>query len=182
MIVPKIDRTSAPSASAHPPDGAPARTQRWPLRSRLELRPVPAAARSARLHARNTLRKWHMAALTETVELLVSEIVGNAINASARVPWQRREIQQGICPPRIRFWLASDRRSVLIQVWDGDPHQPVRQDPPSDAEAGRGLLLIEALSEQWGSYALDGQSGKIVWAVCARWGTRRKAPLTGESR
>lgn len=99
-----------------------------------------------------------MAALTETVELLVSEIVSNAINASARVP----------CPPRIRFWLASDRRSVLIQVWDSDLHHPVRQDPRSDAEAGRGLLLVEALSEQWGSYLMDGQSGKIVWAICAR--------------
>ena len=85
-----------------------------------------------------------MAALTETVELLVSEIVSNAINASARVPRQQRQIQR-----------------------DVDLHHPVRQDPRQDAEAGRGLLLIEALSEQWGSYALDGQSGKIVWAVCA---------------
>jgi hypothetical protein len=37
-----------------------------------------------------------------------------------------------------------------------------------DAETGRGLLLIEALSTQWGFYVPDGGDGKIVWALCAQ--------------
>ena len=55
--------------------------------------------------------------------------------------------------------------SVLIQVWDGDHCQPVRQDEGLDAEAGRGLLLVETLSAQWGCYAPDRQAGKVVWAL-----------------
>ena len=58
--------------------------QEWPLRSYLELPALPASVRSARLHARNILHEWHMAALADTVELLVSEIITNAVRASAR--------------------------------------------------------------------------------------------------
>ena len=35
-------------------------------------------------------------------------------------------------------------------------------------ESGRGLLLVETLSTEWGCYVPDGQDGKIVWAVCAQ--------------
>ena len=46
----------------------------------------------------------------------------------------------------------------------------MRQDAGLDAEDGRGLLLVETLSAQWGCYAPDGPDGpggKIVWALCA---------------
>ena len=108
-----------------------------------------------------------MGGLADTAELLVSEIITNAVRASAPIVRQRRETGQAPRAQPLRFWLTSDRRSVLIQVWDGDHHHPVRQDAGPDAEAGRGLLLVETLSAQWGCYAPDGQGGKIVWAVCA---------------
>lgn len=164
MTVPNINTVTAPSVPWCQPETAATLAQGLPLRSHVELRPVPTSARLARLHARNALRDWHMTCLADTVEVLVSEIVSNAIRASACVPRQRRDPSG----PRIQLWLASDLRSVLIQVWDGDRHHPVCQEPAPDAEAGRGLLLVEALSQQWGSYAPDGQSGKIVWAVCAQ--------------
>jgi hypothetical protein len=105
--------------------------------------------------------------------LLASEIITNAVRASANTgnrppgagPSQTGPSQRA---PWIRFWLTSDRRSVLIQVWDGDRHHPVPQNAGPDAEAGRGLLLVETLSTEWGCYVPDAQDGKIVWAVCAQ--------------
>ena len=55
----------------------------WPLCSYLELPALPESARSARLHARNILRQWDLEALADTVELLVSELVTNAVRAAA---------------------------------------------------------------------------------------------------
>ncbi|HEY2575959.1 MAG TPA: ATP-binding protein [Streptosporangiaceae bacterium] len=128
--------------------------QRWPLRSHLELRALPASVRSARQHATTTLHEWQLQALADSVELLASELVTNAVRASASAA------------PQIRFWLTSDRRSVLIQVWDGGHSHPIRQAGGPDAEAGRGLLIVETLSTRWGCYASQQQDGKIVWAVC----------------
>ena len=143
------------------------RTQEWPLHSYLELQALPVSVCSARRHARDILHQWQLGALTDAVELLVSEIVTNAVRASASLTAPERKNGRA---PRVRLWLASDRRSVLIQVWDGDDHRAVRQDAGLDAEAGRGLLLVEALSMRWGCHRPDGQNGKIVWALCPRAG------------
>ena len=67
----------------------------------------------------------------------------------------------------VRFWLAADRRNVLIQVWDDCHWKPQRREPDTSAESGRGLLLVETLSSSWGSYAPNGWTGKIVWALLA---------------
>jgi anti-sigma regulatory factor (Ser/Thr protein kinase) len=132
------------------------RMREWPLRSDLELRAQPASVRSARRHATTTLREWRMEALAGPVELLASELVTNAVRASAGRAAQ------------IRFWLSSDRRSILIQVWDAGHRRPIRQAGGPGAESGRGLLIVEALSARWGCYVPERQAGKIVWAVCAR--------------
>jgi anti-sigma regulatory factor (Ser/Thr protein kinase) len=156
-----------PALSAVPallPDQDLARMADWPLRSFLELRAVPPSVPTARAHARAMLHEWCLAALADTVELLVSEIATNAVRASARVARQR-----GAGQLPMRLWLTSDRRSVLTQVWDADRHQPIPQDLGPDAECGRGLLLVQTLSAQWGYYAPDGPGtpgGKIVWALC----------------
>ena len=44
--------------------------------------------------------------------------------------------------PPVRFWLACDRRKVLIEVWDASTELPVPQDVRPDAEDGRGLRLV----------------------------------------
>lgn len=158
-------------ALAPAPDPILAPTQEWPLRSYRELRGMPVSVRSARLHARKVLYKWHIGVITDTVELLVSEITTNAVRASAGsagpAPW-------------VGLWLTSDGRSVLIQVWDGNRREPLCRDAGPDAEGGRGLQLVEALSAQWGCYAAarpggdgpggdgpggNGLGGKIVWAL-----------------
>ena len=60
------------------------------------------------------------------------------------------------------MWLFSDGRCVVIQVGDGSSEMPARQDADADSESGRGLLLVETLSRDWGSYR--GGGGKVVWA------------------
>jgi two-component sensor histidine kinase len=65
----------------------------------------------------------------------------------------------------VRLWLASDRAQVLIIVWDASPQPPVRVDASDNAENGRGLMLVEAISEQWGWCCRDDTEGKFVWAM-----------------
>jgi anti-sigma regulatory factor (Ser/Thr protein kinase) len=137
----------------------------WPLRSYLELPALPASVRIARSHAKNVLREWHMEALADTVELIVSEMTTNAVRASAVGPGQRGETAR---VPLVRLWLTRNWDDVLIEVWDGDHRRPACQDPEPDAESGRGLQLIEALAAQWGCWPQAGPGGKIIWAVCSQ--------------
>jgi hypothetical protein len=137
----------------------------WPLRSYLQLGALPGAVPCARLHAKLVLWEWGLDGLVETAELLVSEIITNAIRASAAAesgqdggPWPG-----GL--PAVWFWLAADQRSALIQVWDRSEDAPQRHEADPDAETGRGLLLVDRLSTRWGTYTPDGWSGKVVWAI-----------------
>jgi hypothetical protein len=54
---------------------------------------------------------------------------------------------------------------VQIEVWDGLDRMPQRgPDLALEAESGRGLVLVEALSTRWGAYPTAG-GGKVVWAT-----------------
>jgi hypothetical protein len=54
---------------------------------------------------------------------------------------------------------------VLIQVWDGNNQMPRHSELELDAEHGRGLLLVESLSAEWGAFAPERAGGKVVWAI-----------------
>jgi anti-sigma regulatory factor (Ser/Thr protein kinase) len=120
---------------------------------------LPGAVPCARLHARLVLAEWDLKALAESAELVVSELITNAVRTSAGLP----EAQHSL--PTVRMWLSADHERILIQVWDADHQLPVPQQPDPDAEHGRGLLLVESLSEAWGAYRPQRSIGKIVWAV-----------------
>lgn len=98
--------------------------------------------------------------------MLVSEIVTNAVRASAEEAHRQHTPEQAIGVPTVRFWLTSDGHRVLIQVWDSDHSTHTPQTIGLHAESGRGLLLVETHSTQWGSYTSDNRDGKIVWAMC----------------
>ncbi len=53
---------------------------------------------------------------------------------------------------------------VVILVWDASLLPPVPRDVGDDAENGRGLLLVEALSTRWNWYIPRHLGGKVVWA------------------
>ena len=143
---------AAPAAIANAAGPLPA----WRLRSHLELGALPGAVPCARLHARQVLWEWRLEGQADTIELLVSELVTNAVQASAGL---------GPAVASVRLWLCSDGHRVVVQVWDGCDRLPVRRDAEPDSAGGRGLLLVDSLSAQWGSYRPEGASGKVVWAL-----------------
>lgn len=132
----------------------------WPLQSHLELGALPTAVPCARLHARQVLWEWGLAGLAETAELLVSELVTNAVKATAG--------RDRLLPVRLR--LSSDKERLLIEVWDADPRPPVPASLAEDGmpaladEGGRGLFLVAALSQRWNWYAAREWGGKVVWS------------------
>jgi anti-sigma regulatory factor (Ser/Thr protein kinase) len=137
----------------------------WPLRSFLELGAYPAAVPCARLHTKAVLWEWGLG-WGESAELVVDEIVTNAVQAS-------RSLKS---PAVVRLWLFSDKERLLIMVWDASPHPPVRPEPDTGeiSESGRGLMLVDAMSERWSWYLTKLPWGKVVWALCADATERRR--------
>ncbi len=131
------------------------RTDQWPFQSFLELGAPPSAVPCARLHAKQVLWEWGISAQENNAELAVSELVTNAVQASR--PLKR--------DAPVRLWLLANTAHIVVLVWDANPHSPVRAENGGDAESGRGLLLVEAISEDW-SWCFDQQDsgGKYVWA------------------
>jgi anti-sigma regulatory factor (Ser/Thr protein kinase) len=130
--------------------------ERWPLRNALPLGALEGAVPSARAHVRQLLWEWHLAELGQDVGLVVSELVGNAVMASA-------QLRPSVAPMLV--WLGSNNRSVLAAVADASPKPPKQLKPDLDAERGRGLALVEAFSNRWGWHATS-TTGllKVVWA------------------
>ena len=151
-------------------------TSTWALRTHLELGALRGAVPCARLHARNVLWEWGLSDLDESVELVVSELVTNAVQASAGLSSQLPGYQdENLGLPCVWLWLASDGRQILVEVGDSSPRTPVTAETEYDVEGGRGLLLVETVSQGWGYYFPadedDGQRKniqKVVWALMAR--------------
>jgi hypothetical protein len=161
-----------PVATAH--EDPTSNPGQWPLRSRLELGALPGAVPCARLHARLVLTEWGQSALADSVELIVSELMTNALRACSDPvsggPGYDTEGRQ--LPLGLR--LGSDRQQVLVEVWDGATAPPVPGQVSHDGETGRGLLMVEAVSSRWGYYypgrqprgtAPDERAAKVVWAL-----------------
>jgi anti-sigma regulatory factor (Ser/Thr protein kinase) len=102
-------------------------------------------------------REWGLADLADIAELLVSELVTNAVRAAGRV----RAGQPAV--PVVQLWLFSDQVSLALHVWDGSGEMPLRRDTGPEADSGRGLMLVDALGKEWGTYQKDG--GKVVWVL-----------------
>jgi anti-sigma regulatory factor (Ser/Thr protein kinase) len=101
------------------------------------------------------LADWDLSALGEAAELVVSELVTNAVRACQAAGAHR--------PVRLR--LASDRVRVLIEVQDGSPQPPVLSEATAEDENGHGLYLVEAMSAAWDWYPHRPSGGKVVWAL-----------------
>jgi anti-sigma regulatory factor (Ser/Thr protein kinase) len=146
-----------PPTPPRPPQG-PSPADDWPLQDFIELGPLPGAVPCARLHTRLLLREWGLAALADGIELLVSELVTNAVKAA--------RFAERITP--VRLWLLADNTQVLILVWDASPETPVRVNSSEDTEGGRGLMLVQAISDKWSWYRPQETDGKVVWALTRR--------------
>ena len=128
---------------------------RWPLRDFLELGALVSAVPCARLHARHVVQEWGLACLSDSAEILITELVANAVQASGAAPGASS----------VRLWLLSGPAQILSLVWDANPDPPGRITASEEAENGRGLMLVEAISEQWGWFPHENGNGKFVWAI-----------------
>jgi anti-sigma regulatory factor (Ser/Thr protein kinase) len=137
-----------------------------PLRSFDAVLPPGATAPSAgRAHARAFARECDRfsAQTAETGELLVSELVTNAYEAACcTVPGTPGTCSQ----PAVRLSMRCFPGELLIEVIDRSPEPPVLSSPGRGSEHGRGLLLIEALSREWGWFPVPG-GGKCVYCRLA---------------
>jgi anti-sigma regulatory factor (Ser/Thr protein kinase) len=97
----------------------------------------------------------------ETAELLVSELVTNAVRFSGD-PARALRYSERADASLISLSLRHFPEGLLIEVYDTDSNPPVRSDPDDDAENGRGLMLVEALSKEW-SYFFPAGGGKVVY-------------------
>ncbi|MCX4976253.1 ATP-binding protein [Streptomyces sp. NBC_00620] len=135
-----------------------------PQHSRLELACEDTAARWARAHARDVLRKWAIPeGATNDALLVISELVTNAVRHTkkpdAPPPWATTRSSQSCV---LTLWCTPEY--LLIYVYDHDRTPPVRRVPSPTVIGGHGLLLVEALSAEWGYQYPTPTSGKSVYA------------------
>jgi anti-sigma regulatory factor (Ser/Thr protein kinase) len=136
----------------HPPQPALAGRA---LRAVLDLGAVPTASGCARAWTRQILWEWRLDDLSEAAEGIVSELVTNAVLASRQ-----------LVSPVIVLMLTFDRGELAILVRDFCPGIPQPRQADADDESGRGLMLVESMSDRSGWCAFeDGTPGKVVWAV-----------------
>jgi anti-sigma regulatory factor (Ser/Thr protein kinase) len=130
--------------------------QRFPYRDYVELAADTAAVPSARHRLRLNLKEWGLHQLLDDAELVVTEIVANAVNATCSVPWPASR-------PPVRMWVRAGSGILYVLVWDACIAEPVPADAGADDETGRGLLFVEAYS-RWGLYHPPGDgAGKVIW-------------------
>ncbi|HWM00547.1 MAG TPA: ATP-binding protein [Nocardioidaceae bacterium] len=123
-------------------------------RAHLRMLPLPASAHHARAFAADTLHSWNLSTMASTVQLVVSELVTNAILHAHTV---------------VDLSLSRIGQRVRVGVHDRAGGRPTVQsvDPFAYPLGGQGLLLAQEHADCWG--VLRTQTvGKTVWAVLTR--------------
>ncbi|MFF4837158.1 ATP-binding protein [Streptomyces sp. NPDC001315] len=127
----------------------------------LQLPHDPLAPRIARTTLRAVLAGHGLPQLTDSAELLTSELVTNAYRHSTG-------------PATLRLRALPGTR-LRVSVWDANPHIPPPFDKgrgplrpvPTEADSGRGLFLVSHYADAWGGYPLGGdlfgRGGKLLW-------------------
>jgi len=106
------------------------------------------SGRTARKFTRNTLREWGLISLADDAEAIVGEFVANAVSHAAR--------PMAATDPGLPVGLRLLRRTGEVMCAVLDPYR--------NEEAGRGLQMVDALSDVWGWSPVTGR-GKAVWAI-----------------
>ncbi|MGW3864482.1 SpoIIE family protein phosphatase [Streptomyces sp. NPDC005047] len=136
---PAADDSALLVARVHPL--AADRMASWPLPD------APQSAGQARRHVREQLSRWGLDELSTTTELVASELVGNVVRYAKG-------------PIRLRMLRAED---LICEVSDGSLTMPRIRHASETDEGGRGLQLVAALSERWGTrYTM---AGKCIWTA-----------------
>ncbi|WP_037669957.1 ATP-binding protein [Streptomyces griseus] len=134
----------------------------------LEIRPDPAEVGRARRWARSRLAVSGIEAdepLAETLVLLVSELVTNAVVHTGRPAVLRLSLPGSAA--------ADESATVRLEVADGSGRAPVPRCADDDATGGRGLALVDGLADRWG-WVREG-AGKRIWCELDRCTKPRQA-------
>jgi anti-sigma regulatory factor (Ser/Thr protein kinase) len=110
------------------------------------LEPELSSVRHARSLIRDPLKRWGLEDLIDSSELLVSELVTNAIR------YANGEVM-------LRLILEPD--TLVCEVHDTSPALPRVLQVDKDAENGRGLHVVSQVASRWGARRTSG--GKVVW-------------------
>jgi anti-sigma regulatory factor (Ser/Thr protein kinase) len=113
----------------------------------IRLDPAGESVAAARHFAADLLGRWGLSEQADAVELVVDELVTNAIQHSRG-------------PVTLAIGRRLDRIVVQVQDPSSAPPEPEQSDPLADS--GRGLLLVEELATDWGTTPTP--DGKRVWA------------------
>jgi anti-sigma regulatory factor (Ser/Thr protein kinase) len=115
---------------------------------RTRFRPGAHSARHVRRIVRAYVTAWGMAPLTEIAELGATELLANVV----------KHVPDGTCTVMLR------RRAdgVRVEVHDNDPTLPLVRHGGDLAEYGRGLVLLDALTDAWDAER-TGPATKMVW-------------------
>ncbi len=105
----------------------------------------PTAPRDARTLVAEPLAKWELADLLPTTQLLVSELVTNAVRYTSG-------------PVTLRLILE---RTLTCEVADTSPSLPRLKYAARDDESGRGLQIVSQIASRWGARRTS--TGKVVW-------------------
>ncbi|MEY9886540.1 PAS domain S-box-containing protein [Catenulispora sp. MAP12-49] len=114
----------------------------------VDLPSAPDAVPAGRRYVEATLRSWNCddADTCDATVLLASEVLANAV-------------RHGHGPIRLR--LLRTRAHLTVEVTDHSTRKPRCLNAGADAESGRGLSLVDAISEDWGVRPTN--NGKTVW-------------------
>lgn len=154
------ETTATMTAAPRSRQGPTGQALAGPPRAHLDLGAVLTAPRCARAWTREILWEWGAPELADAAELVASELVTNSVNACA-----------GLDQAAIRLVLTLGRGELAILVRDEHPDVPMAAQPGADDEGGRGLLIVEHLSDRCGWYPLeDAKPAKVTWAVISRAG------------
>jgi anti-sigma regulatory factor (Ser/Thr protein kinase) len=123
----------------------------------LVLPSVPESVRIARFHVRAALGFHGLDEYADVAVMITSELVTNAIQHVGGDPGETIGITLA------RVW---GRAAVGVIVTDSSPIGPVMRETSDTSERGRGLQVVEALSDHWGWHRESG--GKVVYAVIVR--------------
>jgi anti-sigma regulatory factor (Ser/Thr protein kinase) len=123
----------------------------------------PEEARTARLFVREMLTCWGLEALTDDAEMIVDELVVNAVLHGTR-PGLNPKSRTGPGPAVLRLCMLRRVGEVMLAVVDPGNETPMPRRPDWGGESGRGLQIVAALSHVWGWSPIAGH-GKAVWAV-----------------
>jgi signal transduction histidine kinase len=129
------------AALAHVDDRSDAPRRRFGLEHAVG---SPCAARAAVARAVDELK---LEPLSDDLQLVVSELVTNAIRHAA---------------PPVELEIEADEDTVTVAVADGSLGRPQPREPSLEAEGGRGLLLIDLLAAESG--VRPEPPGKTIWA------------------